>query len=423
MNPWRGLKNLPHEIWILFAATLVNRAGTMVLPFLVLYITQTLGISPGRAALALTVYGIAALITMPIAGRLTDRVGPLIVMETSLFLSGVLMLLYPLAHGFTTILVVTFFFAILNESVRPPSLSIISDFVPPTQRKAAFALNRLAINLGMSIGPALGGVLALISFKWLFRVDGVTSILAGIVLVMARWPRKGRLGAHEPEWEDAAELGREIEAEGIELLAPTHPAADLRAFRNRRMLYFLAALIPAQIVFFQLTSAMPIFLVRHLHQPEAIYGAIFTLNTLLIVFIEFPLNSAMAHWSHRATLTLGALLYAISFGAFAFVRNPLEIYAAVVVWTFGEMILLPGSAAYAAEIAPAGRRGEYMGLYTMSFSIAFSVGPLIGTSVLDRWGPQVLWGGAFLSGCLSSLMMSRIGARGSARPAEPQLAQ
>jgi len=423
MNPWRGLKNLPHEIWILFAATLVNRAGTMVLPFLVLYLTHTLGITPGRAALALTVYGIAALLTMPVAGRLTDIVGPLAVMEASLFLSGLLMLAYPLAHGFTTILVVTFFFAILNESVRPPSLSIISDMVAPSQRKAAFALNRLAVNLGMSIGPAIGGILALISFRWLFWVDGITSILAGVVLVMSRWPAKERLEAREPEWEDAAELGREIEAEGIELLPPAHPAADLRAFRNRRMLYFLAALIPAQLVFFQLTSTVPVFLVRHLHLPEAIYGAIFTLNTLMIVFLEVPLNTAMAGWSHRATMSLGALLYAIGFGAFAFVTRPVEIYAAVVVWTFGEMILLPGSAAYAAEIAPPGRRGEYMGLYTMSFSIAFSLGPWIGSNVLDRWGPRTIWGGAFVSGCLAALLMSRIGAGSSAKPREPALVQ
>ena len=120
MNPWRGLRDLPKEIWILAAATLVNRAGTMVLPFLVLYLTRTLGITPAHAALALTVYGVAALLTMPVAGRLSDRLGPLVVMKASLLLSGVLLLLFPLAHHFAAILVVTFFFAMLNESVRPP---------------------------------------------------------------------------------------------------------------------------------------------------------------------------------------------------------------------------------------------------------------------------------------------------------------
>jgi MFS family permease len=415
MNPWRGLKDLPREVWLLSAATLVNRAGTMVLPFLVLYLTRTLGITPAHAALSLTVYGIAALITMPVAGRLTDIVGPLAVIKTSLFLSGVLLFLFPLAHSFATILAITFLFAILNESVRPPSLSMISDLVGPAQRKAAFALSRLAVNLGMSVGPAIGGILAVYSFRWLFFVDGATSILAGIVIAMAPWDTALLKPSHDPDWSDPTELGREIEADSVVPLAAAHPAADLRAFRNRRMLYFLAAMIPVQIVFFQLTSTLPLFLVRNLHLPESLYGTVFTLNTLLIVAIEVPLNTAMARWSHRSSLMLGAALYAIGFGAFAFVTRPEQIFAAVIVWTFGEMILLPGSSAYAAEIAPAGRRGEYMGLYTMSFSIAFSLGPFLGAEILQRWGPHGLWGTAFVSGCVSALMMSRIGAGKTAR--------
>ena len=184
MNPWRGLKNLPREIWILCAATLVNRSGTMVLSFLVLYITATLGVSPARAALALTVYGVAALLAMPFAGRLADRVGPLPIMKASLFLTGALLLLFPLAKNYAAILGMTFGFAVLNESVRPANLSMVSSMVAPAQRKAAFALNRLAANLGMSVGPAVGGILAVYSFRWLFLVDGATSVLAGAVLAV-----------------------------------------------------------------------------------------------------------------------------------------------------------------------------------------------------------------------------------------------
>jgi MFS family permease len=286
---------------------------------------------------------------------------------------------------------------------------MISDLVAPAQRKAAFALSRLAVNLGMSVGPAIGGVLALFSFRWLFFVDGATSILAGVVIAMARWDQALLHPSHDPDWDEPAELGREIEADSVVPLAAAHPAADLRAFRNRRMLYFLAAMIPVQIVFFQLTSSLPLFLVRNLRLPESLYGTVFTINTLLIVAFEVPLNTTMAHWSHRRALTLGALLYAVGFGSFALVTRPAQIFASVVIWTFGEMILLPGSSAYAAEIAPPGRRGEYMGLYTMSFSIAFSIGPLLGAELLQRWGPHGLWGAAFLSGCISALMMCRIG--------------
>jgi MFS family permease len=420
MNPWRGLRQLPREIWILFAATLVNRCGTMVLPFLVLYLTRELKISASHAALALTVYGIAALLTMPVSGWLTDRFGSLFVMRGSLLLSGIMLFLFPLAHHFAAILVITFAFAILNESVRPPSLALVSELVKPAQRKQAFALSRLAVNLGMSVGPAIGGILALYSFRILFLADGVTSILAALVLMFA-WPATRRTQASEVKWDDAEDLGREIEAEGASLLPASHPVADLRAFRNRRMLYFLAALIPTQLVFFQLTSTVPLFLVHYLRLPESIYGTVFTLNTLMIVALELPLNNAMAQWSHRRTLTLGAFLYAIGFGSFALASGPIGIFAAVAVWTFGEMILMPGSAAYAAEIAPAGRRGEYMGLYTMSFSFAFSLGPWLGATLLERHGPQALWRAALVSGCVSTLLMSRIGLKKSNVREDPAL--
>jgi MFS family permease len=421
MNPWRGLRQLPREIWILFAATLVNRCGTMVLPFLVLYLTRELKISASHAALALTVYGIAALLTMPVSGWLTDRFGSLFVMRGSLLLSGFMLFLFPLAHHFAAILGITFAFAMLNESVRPPSLALVSELVKPPQRKQAFALSRLAVNLGMSVGPAIGGILALYSFRILFFADGVTSILAALVLMFG-WPATLRTNASEPKWDEPEDLGREIEAEGASLLAASHPVADLRAFRNRRMLYFLVALIPTQLVFFQLTSTVPLFLVHYLRLPESIYGTVFTLNTLMIVVLELPLNNAMAQWSHRRTLTLGAFLYAIGFGSFALAKGPMGIFAAVVVWTFGEMILMPGSAAYAAEIAPTGRRGEYMGLYTMSFSFAFSLGPWLGAMLLERHGPQALWGIALVSGCISTLLMSRIGLEKSNVRKDPALA-
>jgi MFS family permease len=420
MNPWRGLRQLPREIWILFAATLVNRCGTMVLPFLVLYLTRELKISASHAALALTVYGIAALLTMPVSGWLTDRFGSLFVMRGSLLLSGFMLFLFPLAHHFAAILGITFAFAILNESVRPPSLALVSELVKPPQRKQAFALSRLAVNLGMSVGPAIGGILALYSFRILFFADGVTSILAALVLMFG-WPATLRTNASEPKWDEPEDLGREIEAGGPSLLAASHPVADLRAFRNRRMLYFLVALIPTQLVFFQLTSTVPLFLVHYLRLPESIYGTVFTLNTLMIVVLELPLNNAMAQWSHRRTLTLGAFLYAIGFGSFALAKGPMGIFAAVVVWTFGEMILMPGSAAYAAEIAPTGRRGEYMGLYTMSFSFAFSLGPWLGAMLLERHGPQALWGTALVSGCISTLLMSRIGLEKSNVRKDPAL--
>lgn len=392
MNPWRGLRGLPREAWVLFLTTLINRSGTMVLPFLVLYLSRARGFSAARAGFTLTVYGIGALVSAPIAGWLCDRIGPRRVMVATLFLSGTILFVFPLARHFNTILVLTFIWAVVSEGFRPAVMTDIADAVPPERRKAAIALIRLAINIGMSIGPAVGGLLATVAFPVIFVVDATTSIVAGIVLAAVLKRDRPDRQAHPP-------LGA----------APAAPALAPRDGRRALLFaYFLLAMLPVEIVFFQHEAAMPLFLVRDLGISEALYGALFTVNTLLIIALEVPITAATTHWPHRRALALGAFLFACGFGALAFTKSYLAVVASVIVWTFGEMVLLPTSGAFVADLAPAAKRGTYMGLYSMGFSVAFAIGPWLGTAVLERFGSTALWGGVFLCGCLSAAMMARL---------------
>ena len=388
-NPWRGLEGLPREVWLLFGTTLVNRAGTMALPFLVLYLTRGLGLPAGHAGFALAVFGLGAMVGAPLAGRLSDQVGPLQVMRGSLLLSGAVLLVFPLLGSYPALLAATFVWAVIGESFRPASLAVVGDLVPPEQRKAAFAVSRLAINLGMSVGPAVGGFLATVSFPALFLVDGATSLAAGVLLVLVPWRAAGGTRPPAEPHEDS-------------LAAPTG------VLRDRRARVLLVAMFLVGVVFLQHEGAMPVFLVRDLHFTEAFYGLLFTVNTLLIILLEVPLNTAMAGWPHRPALVLGALLTAAGFGLLAVASSPAAVIATVVVWTFGEMILFPTSAAYVAEIAPAGRRGEYMGAYSMAFSLAFVVGPWAGTALLDRLGGGVLWTATFVCGAVAAGVMAAV---------------
>ena len=181
-------------------------------------------------------------------------------------------------------------------------------------------------------------------------------------------------------------------------------------FRDARLRYFLLACLPVLVVFFQHEGPLPIFLVQDLHLTPAFYGTLFTLNTLIIVALEVKLNLLMARWPHRRSLALGAWLYAVGFGATALATTKTAILATVVIWTFGEMILLPTMSDYVAHIAPEERRGEYMGLYTTAFSVAFSFGPWLGTLSYEHWGAKLVWSGTFLVGALSAWLFSRIAA-------------
>jgi MFS family permease len=386
LNPWRGLGGLPREVWLLFATNLINRAGMMVLPFLVLYLTRERHFSAGHAGLALAFYGAAAIVAGPISGRLSDRIGALPVMRASLLMSGSVLLLFPLAHSRAAVYAMTMLWAGCAELFRPASLAAITHVVTADQRKPAYALNRLAINLGMSIGPALGGFLAAVSFRAMFFVDAGTTLIAGLVLLTAPWQK--------------ATGGTANESEGA------NERADARSLLlDRRLLVFLAATFLVGIVFFQHESALPLYLVQYLAQSPAFYGTLFTINTLLIVALEVPLNRATSHWPNAWALFTGCMLFAIGFGSLAFVTTATGVVVTVVFWTFGEMMLFPAMAAHLGEIAPAERRGAYMGAYSMSLSVALASGPWLGTQLLASTGPVGVWSIMFVLGALAAVLM------------------
>ncbi|MBI4752417.1 MAG: MFS transporter [Acidobacteria bacterium] len=396
MTVLNDLKRMPREIWIQSLAILINRAGTMVLPFLVIYLTKGLGFSARSAGFAITVYGIGSVVASPLAGRLSDRLGPMTVLITSLITSGCLLLIFPLLSQYWAILALTLTWAVASETFRPASMANISDLVGPDLRKPAVALIRLAVNLGMSIGPAVGGVLVLISFSSIFWIDGLTSILAGILLLIV-WFKTRPLDHHSRHHITLASQ------------YSLSPAENGSILKDTRLVVFCIGAFLLGAVFFQHEAAMPLFLVRDLKLAESTYGFLFTVNTLIIVFVELPLNSAMANWSHRQSLVLGGVLCGLGFGSLAFVNGTLGVVATVVIWTFGEMILFPSMVAYVADLAPAHRRGEYMGFYNLAFSLAFMLAPWAGTELLDRAGATTLWGTCLVVGLLAAAIFSMAG--------------
>lgn len=370
----------------------------MVLPFLALYVTEGLELPASRAALLLAVYGVSSLLAAPVGGRLCDLFGSVPVMRLSLLTSGIVLVLFPSAPSWEWILGATVAYAVTSEAFRPASMTALVELAPHGKRKAAFAMIRLAVNLGMSVGPALGGFLATVSFSWLFWTDGITSLLAAALVFV--WPPRA---APEPAAVGSAET-EPTRAPPIAL------PPDVPAWKNRRLNLFLLASLPIIVVFFQHIGPMPLDLVGNLGLSTAFFGALFTINTLVIVLLEVRINFATSHWTHARSLALGAVLTAIGFGALAVARSPWTVVATVLIWTFGEMVLLPSMSDFVAEVAHPSRRGEAMGFYTMTWGLAFAFGPSSGTLVLERFGPAVLWGGCLVLGLLAAVLLARAAA-------------
>lgn len=385
MNPYKGLKGLPHDMWALFFTSLINRSGTMVIPFLALYLTKKIGVSPAEAGSALLVYGAAAFIAAPLTGKLSDKLGSLKIMKFALFGSGIIFFLYSFITNYYWILAASFALAAVNESFRPANLSLITEIVTPQQRRMAFALNRLAINAGMSIGPVIGGFLTLLDFHYLFYANALASIAAGIYLSSVKW---SSLSSEESD-EIIADISK----------------IKLSVLSDRKYLFFLFAIIPTNLVFFQQLGALPLYIVNNLGYSTAAFGLFNAINTVLIIIVEVPLNNWMNDTPYKRSLFIGALLAGIGFGGFAIATTTISLAAAIIVFTFGEMIYFPTTAAYTSEIAPAERRGEYMGYYQMTFSFAFSAGPWLGTVVYQHYGPVILWSGALVFGLITAALM------------------
>lgn len=380
MNPWQGLRGLPRPMWALALSTLINRLGTMVMFFLALYLVRARGWTETRAAAAMAVYGFGALAASPFSGWVADRWGHRRILAASLGVSASLLLLIPYTRHQQLLLPLIALWSGANQAFWPASAALIADLVPASDRKQAFVLHRLASNLGIAVGPAVGGFIAHASFTALFWIDALTTYL-GLAILLA--------GVHAPPAE----------------APPARPSGS--AWRDGRLTFLLLGLLPATLVFTQIHGSFPVWVCQGLGHDTGTFGLLLTLNTGIILLVEVELNHRLARWAHGRQLALGAALVTLGFGSLALFR-PLPLLAlATVIWTFGEMIFLPASTDAVAALAPPDRRGQYLGLYSLTWTVAMTLGPWLGLTTYAKAGPALLWAGCVPIGLASSFMVLR----------------
>lgn len=371
---------LAREVWLLALATFVNRAGTMVLPFLGLYLTRRLGMDAIEAGRVLALYGVGSVLGSLIGGWLSDRLGAVRVQLLSLAASGIGFLLVPIATGFAGVSLAVLTAATLADAFRPATMVAVAHYSPVSSRTRSFALIRLAANLGMAVGPAVGGVLAVHHYTWLFVGDALTCWAAGVLLAVT-------LGL------PAARVRRE----------DVQPSGRGSAWSDPPFLVFLVLVLLLAVSLFQIWSTMPLHLRDALALGEPAIGGLLALNAVAIVLFEMLLLKAVEHRDPLRMTGLGAALIGCGLGLLAFPGGLPVALASLAVWTFGEMVSLPLTNAAVAHRAPSDRVGSYMGAYSVAFSLAFVIAPLAGTAVYGRWGGGVLWTAVAILGPLLGL--------------------
>lgn len=360
-NAYSGI---PKPVWWLAVVMLINRSGTMVIPFLTVYLTG-IGYSLNEAGFMMGLFGCGAFAGGYIGGRLTDRFGAFYVQIFSLLCNGLLFILLGYLRQLSAIGGCIFALACLGEAFRPANAAAIAAYSDESNRTRCYSLNRLAINLGWAVGPAVGGLLASINYKLLFWADGTTCVLAGMLLYVFLLPyTKQAVYKKQPVARSAF---------------PAH--SDTFYLKS----LFLVLLMG--ICFFQLFSIVPVYYKTVVHLSEAAIGWTLALNGLLIAIIEMVL---VYHLQHKRSdfqyIVFGAFLTGTSFLLLTIAPLFAVVLAAMLAVTFGEMFLFPYTNNLWINRSTENNRGQYAALYTMTFAVAQVVAPLCAAHIVQRIG-------------------------------------
>lgn len=368
-NAYEGLSR---RIWLLSVVMFINRSGTMVLAFLTLYCTH-LGYTIRQAGWVVALYGMGAVAGGFIGGRISDRFGFYITQFLALFFGGILFIVLGQMRSFNSICIVTFFLSMVNESFRPANATAIAHYSKPENLTKSFSLARLAINLGWGVGSALGGLLASVDYHLLFWVDGITSITASFLLLRLL-PR--------------VKLGQQRSFARHEEKSPVKAA-----HRDTTFLIFLGFIILFSFCFFQLFTTIPLYFKQGLQLDEFWIGAVMAGNGAIIALFEMVIVYKLeGRWSYLSLMCAGSLLM-----CFSFLLLHLPFHGLLVailfttVLTVSEMIAMPFMNSFYIARSNDVNRGQYAGLYTMSWSIAQIAGSSIGALLAYKFGFSALW--------------------------------
>ncbi len=368
-NAYSGLSR---STWLLSVVMLINRSGTMVVPFMTLYLTSPeMGYSVGQAGIVFGLFGAGAFSGAWLGGKLTDKIGFYPVQLITLLGGGILFIVLGQMKTYPLICFFTFAVSFVNEAFRPANSTAIAFYSKEENRTRSYALNRLAINLGWALGVAMGGLIADFNYELLFWVDGFTNISAAIIMWIFLKPVD-----YKP-----------VHKERV----PGSPS--LSPYRDRTYLWFILVTMLFAACFFQMFTNMPVFFRRELHLTESYIGLIMAANGIVIALVEMVLVYKMENRGINGPLiAFGVLLTGL---AFLMLNIPGMgagwAFCMIIVVTFGEIFSMPFMNTYWISRTVPSNRGEYAGLYTMAWSAAQSLGPMLGAQVVDHTGFRALW--------------------------------
>jgi MFS family permease len=387
LSGFRRLKaEYPSQFWILILAVFIDRVGgAMLFPFFTLYLTRKFDIGMTQVGLLFMVFSITGVLGSIIGGALTDRLGRKSMVMFGLVMSATSSLLMGVVNELELFFLVVLVVGLMAESGGPAHQALVADLLPEEKRAEGFGIIRVVANLAVTIGPLIGGLLAVQSYLLLFVVDAVTSLVtAGIVLFTLKETWKPQEKGQEGE-----SLVKTFSGYGV-------------ALRDKAFIWYLLASALMVIVYMNMNTTLAVYL-RDMHGVnERGFSYILSLNAAMVVLFQFAITRRVVRYRPMIVMTVGTLLYAVGFAMYGFISWYPMFLLAMVIITIGEMVVSPVGQAIVARLAPEEMRGRYMAVFGFSWVIPAAVGPLLAGVVLDNFQPQLLWYIAGLVGVVAA---------------------
>ncbi|MFJ9541587.1 MDR family MFS transporter [Streptomyces sp. NPDC101225] len=395
-----SVSGLPRAFWWLWTSTLVNRLGAFVATFMALYLTIDRGYSASYAGLVASLHGLGGVVSSLGAGVMTDRLGrrPTLLIAQSATAASVALLGF--MQDLVAIAAVAFLVGMASNASRPAVQAMMADIVRPADRVRAFSLNYWAINLGFAVSSVSAGFIAEFSYLAGFLIEaGMTAVCA--VLVFLKLPESRPRRAAQEKAADEVGLGTVL--------------------RDGRYMAVVGLSFLVAVVFQQGSIGLPVAMGQAGFTP-ADYGTAIALNGVIIVVLQIPVTRFIERRDPRRLLMISSLLAGYGFGLTAFAGSVGVFALTVCVWTLAEIVNAPTQTSLVVRLSPVHGRGRYQGMYTLSWSLAALVAPLMSGLVIDRFGAAWLWGLCAVVGMVAATgygaLMRRPAAAGAANTAE-----
>lgn len=370
----KSYSGLSPSIWWLSLVMLINRSGTMVIPFMTLYLTKSLHYSNGQAGIVMAFFGAGAICGGLIGGKLSDMFGFLPLQIASLAGGGLMFVLLGQMTSLPLICAFTFLLSIVNESFRPANAAAIGYYSRDDNRTRCFSLNRLAINLGWALGGTLGGFIAASNYHLLFWIDACSNITAALLLLLLFSPEKIKRRDAGKEKQEEESVFRSVYADKIYLV-----------FVMLTMMY--------AYVFFQLFTTLPLYYDQRLHLKESFIGSLMAMSGIIIALFEMVIIYYLEGKRDRLHYVFyGTMLVGLSFVLFnIFPGTAALAVCSMLMLTIGEILSMPFMNSFWIARTNQRNRGQYAGLYTVAWATAQVLGPSTGGMITERYGFDTLW--------------------------------